>query len=258
MSMTAVDSKVRAKAKQVPLRVDRSSPIPLYHQLSEQLVKAIEEGLLQPGDPFENEMSLAERLDMSRPTVRRSIAELVTRGLLIRRRGVGTTVAHKAIHRRDELTSLYEDLAGTGRRPTTRVLRLDSMVCDKRAARALQLDARTPLVFVERLRLVDDRPLAILRNWLPPDFGAFSIAELETRGLYELLRTHGAAPAVAQQSIGSRPAEPEERRLLGLGRFDPILTMTRRAYDVTGSPVEFGDHSYRADRYRFDVTVHAG
>ena len=244
-------------ARQIPVHVDRESPIPLYHQLAEQLASAIQDGLLQPGDPFEREVSLADRLDMSRPTVRRSIAELVARGLLVRRRGVGTTVAHAAVHRRNELTSLYDDLVANGREPATRVLKLDYSEYDKRAALALELDSRTPLVYVERLRLIDGNPIAILKNWLPPSCGNLSAAELETDGLYAQLRRRGIAPAVAQQTVGGRSAVPEERALLGLGRTDPVLTMTRRAYDAAGSPVEFGDHCYRADRYSFEVTVHA-
>ena len=45
--------------------IDRSSPVPLYHQLAEQLTAAVEDGRLQPGDPFENELALAERLGLT-------------------------------------------------------------------------------------------------------------------------------------------------------------------------------------------------
>lgn len=110
---------------QIPVMIDRASPVPLYHQLAEQLTAAVEDGTLQPGDPFENELALADRLDLSRPTVRRAIAELVSRGLLVRRRGVGTAVASEVIHRRDELTSLFEDMERKGKRPITRVLDID-------------------------------------------------------------------------------------------------------------------------------------
>jgi GntR family transcriptional regulator len=257
MTSTTLGLRASNGAKQLAVSIDRTSPVPLYHQLAEQLARAIEEGTLQPGDAFEKEISLAERLDMSRPTVRRSIAELVSQGLLVRRRGVGTTVAHTVVHRRNELTSLYDDLAGNGRKPATRVLRLSYAAYDRRAAQALDLDARTPLVYVERLRIVDGEPIAILKNWLPPSLGDLSATELESGGLYELLRRRGVAPAVAHQTVGSRPAVPEERTLLGLNRMDPVLTMTRRAYDSEGTPVEFGDHCYRADRHTFDITVHA-
>ena len=58
----------------LPLVVDRASRVPLYRQLADQLTTAIEDGTLQPGDPFENELALAARLELSRPTVRRAIA----------------------------------------------------------------------------------------------------------------------------------------------------------------------------------------
>jgi DNA-binding GntR family transcriptional regulator len=255
--MATLERGDRVEARQLPVSLDRASPVPLYHQLAEQLASAIHSGLLKPGDPFEPEVALADRLEMSRPTVRRSIAELVGQGLLVRRRGVGTTVAHEAVHRRGELTSLYEDLREGGGIPTTVVLRMTYGDPDKRAARALELDVDSPLVYIERVRFVDGHPIAVMRNWLPSRFGSLSAAELEAHGLYELLRLRGAVPSLAHQSIGSRPAIGEERRLLQLGPDSAVLTMTRQALDSNGTPLEFGDHCYRSDRYRFDVTVHA-
>ncbi len=240
---------------QLAVEIDRTSPVPLYHQLAEQLTAAIEGGTLKPGDAFENELSLADRLSLSRPTVRRAIAELVERGLLVRRRGIGTTVANQVVHRRDELTSLHEDLARTGRTPTTKVLRLESIV-DERAAQALQVPVDTSLVFLERLRFAGDQPLAILTNWLPPHDDDFDVAELERDSLYAILRRRGIRPVVGHQVIGARSATATERRLLEVTKAQPLLTMTRHAYDADGTPVEFGDHCYRADQYAFDITVH--
>ena len=201
----------RVNARQIPVHIDRSSPVPLHHQLSEQLERAIHEGILRPGDPFEPELALAERLSMSRPTVRRSIEDLVTRGLLVRRRGSGTTVTKGIVHRSQQaLTSHYADLDAAGLRPTTRVLRLDRALCDPVAADALGLPADRPLVCVERLRLADERPVALLKNWLPPEQADLPLAALESAGLYEILEERGCSPVVAHQSIGSRAA----RRLL--------------------------------------------
>lgn len=238
------------------IAIDRNSPIPLYHQLGQQLTAAIENGVLKPGDALENELSLAERLSLSRPTVRRAIAELVSRGLLVRRRGIGTTVASQVVHRRDELTSLQEDLTRAGRRPSTEVLRFETDALDARAAEALHLPADTRLVFIERLRFADGEPLAVLQNWLAPEYADLSTGELADQGLYELLRRRGVRPVVAQQTIGARSPRANERRLLNAPKTQPLLTMTRKAYDADGRPVEYGDHCYRADQYAFDITVH--
>lgn len=240
----------------IPVAIDRSSPVPLYHQLAEQLTAAIEDGRLQPGDPFENELALAERLDLSRPTVRRAIAELVGRGLLVRRRGVGTTVASQVIHRRDELTSLYDDMVRKGQEPRTQVLAFATDAVDAVAAEALGLPADSPLVSVERLRTVGSTPTALMHNWLPPQFADLTADDLEDASLYAILRTRGVRPVIAHQTIGARRPAARERRLLQLAAGDPLLTMTRRAYAANGAAVEFGDHCYRFDQYAFDVTVH--
>ena len=95
-------------AMQLEVVIDRESPVPLYHQLAEQLTAAIDDGRLEPGDPFENEVALATRLSLSRPTVRRAIQEMVDQGLLVRRRGLGTTVANRKVHRKARLSSLFD------------------------------------------------------------------------------------------------------------------------------------------------------
>lgn len=241
-------------AKQLSVSIDRASPVPLYHQLAQQLNDAITDGRLQPGDPFENELALAGRLGLSRPTVRRAIHELVGRGLLLRRPGLGTTVARRKVHRRAELTSLYDDLAKSATQPRTVVLSY-GLLEDTQVAQALDLPTDTLLLAVTRLRLAGESPLAIMRNWLPPPSSDISREELEEHGLYLALRNRGIRPVVAHQSIGARPPTALERRNLGLRVSEPVLTMTRSAFDAVGRPVEYGDHSYRAQDYTIEVMV---
>jgi GntR family transcriptional regulator len=242
-------------AKTVDVRIDRETPVPLYHQLAQQLSGAISRGDLQPGDPFENEVAMADRLGLSRPTVRRAIQELVSQGLLLRRRGLGTTVAGRQIHRRAELTSLYDDLRRDGGAdPRTEVLRHE-VVEDAVAASALGLPVDTPLLHVVRLRSNGDRPLAILQNWLPPRYSDISLEELERDGLYALLRARGGKPVVAHQRIGARTPTASERRHLGLRPSQPVLTMSRTAFDAVGDPVEYGDHCYHAEDYSIEVML---
>jgi len=66
--------------------LDRSSPVPLYCQVAQQIEHAINEGGLAAGDRLDNEISLAKQFGLSRPTMRRAIQELVDKGLLVRRR----------------------------------------------------------------------------------------------------------------------------------------------------------------------------
>jgi DNA-binding GntR family transcriptional regulator len=101
----------------LPIRVDRNSPVPLYFQVAQYLEQMIESGELPMGTRLDNENNLAGQLGLSKPTMRRAIEYLVGRGLLVRKRGIGTQVVHVKITREMELTSLYDDLAKTGPGP---------------------------------------------------------------------------------------------------------------------------------------------
>jgi DNA-binding GntR family transcriptional regulator len=236
--------------------LDRSSPVPLYFQLAQQLEQAIRVGTLAPGQRLDNELQLAERFGLSRPTMRRAIQELVDKGLLVRKRGVGTQVVRGQVNRRVELTSLYDDLRRDGQRPTTRVLSVDrAEPAPDEVAATLNLPRRTPVLRLVRLRSAAGRPLAIMRNWLPLEVADFADADLAAHGLYELMRASGVHLRIAQQRIGARPASAEEATLLGEQPGAPLLTMERTTYDDSGHAVEFGSHAYRADRYSFEITL---
>jgi len=235
--------------------VDRTSPVPLYYQLAQQLERAIESGELARGTQLGNEIMLADQLGLSRPTVRRAIGYLVDRGLLVRKRGVGTQVVQPRVRRPLELTSLYDDLAGGGQEPSTRVLSLDKLPASDAVARALGLTDGEPVLSVERLRLAHGEPLAVLRNYLPIDLVALTTEALERTGLYPLMRAAGVRLHLATQTVGARSATAAEARLLGDQRGAPLLTMRRTAYDDSGRAVEFADHYYRASLYSFEFVL---
>src|SRR5918997_5092226 len=107
------------------VRLDHTSPVPLYHQAAGVLEQAIEDGRLPRGTRLVSELDLAEQLGISRPTMRAAIKQLVDKGLLIRRRGIGTTVAPRPVRRGGAPASLYDDPKRGGRGPRTRVLALE-------------------------------------------------------------------------------------------------------------------------------------
>ena len=242
-------------ASGLQLKVDRRSPVPLYHQIAEQMEAAIGSGALLPGTKLVNEIALADQLGLSRPTMRRAIQALVDKGLLVRKRGVGTQVVHGKVRRELELTSLYDDLRATGQHPSTRVLVNEVCPAPAHVAEELGLDEGADVLHLERLRASDESPLALLRNWLPADLVSPTDEELEKHGLYELLRTGGLHLQIARQRIGARGATADEARLLGGRKNDAMLTMQRTAYADSGRAVEYGDHCYRPEAYSFEVTL---
>jgi len=235
--------------------LDRSSPVPLYFQVATRLQEMIESGEIPVGTRLENEIDLAEALRVSRPTMRRAVQYLVERGMLARRRGVGTQVVHPKVRRPLELSSLYDDLAKSSRAPRTEILAFKVVPASDVVAQALGIPEQTDVTWMERLRYADDEPLALMHNAVPVDFVRFGPDELVHRGLYELLRESGHAPRIATQVIGARAATAAEARILTEPRGASLLTMTRTAWDEAGRAVEYGSHIYRASRYTFELTL---
>lgn len=235
--------------------LDRGSPVPLYYQLAQQLEAAIEHGVLAPGNLLGNEIDLSVRLGLSRPTVRQAIQTLVDKGLLVRRRGVGTQVVHSQVKRGLELSSLYDDLEAAGQGPTTEVLRNERVPASADVAAALGIAEGAEVVVLERLRATHGEPVAFLCNYLPATLLDLDTARLESTGLYRMMRSAGITLHSAHQTIGARSATAEEAARLDEQEGAALLTMQRTAYDDTGRPVEYGTHIYRASRYAFDFQL---
>lgn len=242
-------------SSRLEIDLDRSSPVPLYFQVAEQIAEAIRRGDLAPGSRLDNEILLADKLGLSRPTIRQAIQYLVDKGLLVRKRGVGTQVVHGQIKRSVELSSLYDDLRRSGQEPATQVLALETRKAEEQVAGILGVATGTEVLYLERLRYASGEPLALLHNWLPTGLAPLTAPDLEGRGLYELLRGAGVRMRVANQRIGARAAGQAEARLLDERRGAPLLTMVRTTYDDQGRAVEHGSHVYRASHYSLEVTL---
>jgi GntR family transcriptional regulator len=237
------------------VRLDHTSPVPLYHQAARVLEEAIEDGRLPRGSKLESELDLAEQLGISRPTMRAAIKQLVDKGLLMRRRGIGTTVAPRPVRRAVALTSLYDDLKREGREPRTRVLALEEVLCPPDVAEHLGLDPTASVLRFERLRIAGTDPIALMHNVVPAGLLELDRGDLERTGLYDVFRENGITPHVATQQVGARKAGAEEAELLEIEPGDPVLTMTRVAYDTNGRPIEYGSHRYPAESYWFEMML---
>jgi GntR family transcriptional regulator len=237
------------------VHLDRNSPVPLYYQAAQKLEFAITSGQLPPGTQFDNELLLAEQLGLSRPTMRRAMQYLVDKGLIVRRRGVGTRVVQPKVRRTLELTSLYDDLQDEDLRPSTAVLSFEVVPGPVAATEALGLAQGTDVLRIQRLRSARGKPIALMTNYLPDGLIDTTPEHLQETGLYRIFRQTGIVLHSAVQTIGARNATAAEARLLEEGRHAALLSMSRTAFDDRGTAVEFGSHVYAASRYNFELSL---
>src|SRR6201999_4250814 len=112
----------------------------LYTRIEEAIATEIAQGEYRPGDQLPTEDALLQRFEVSRITVRRAIQNLVNRGLLEIRRGLGTFVLSPRIEAElTKLTGFVEDMNAAGRRATARVIGKGVVAASARVAERLQL-----------------------------------------------------------------------------------------------------------------------
>lgn len=237
-------------------QLDHFGPLPMWFQVAQILADAIAAGVIPVASQLESEARFAERLRISRPTMRRAMQELVDRGLVVRRRGIGTQVVRRTPPQ-SGLTSLYGDLLAAGRTPSTTVVSVERVPADTAVAEALEVPDGAEVVQIERIRAADGVPVAVLVNWLPGRTPAPTADELKSRGLYELLRARRVELQYAEERISGRTASPREAALLQVGPGSQLLTMTRLVRDASFTVVEWGTHCWLPDRYVYATTTTA-
>jgi GntR family transcriptional regulator len=232
----------------MPHRLDRSSPLPLWAQLADDLVARLQAG--QFGERFPTEHELGAEYGVSRHTVRDAVRRLREDGLLSAERGRGTFVRPGRIDQPlGAIYSLFREVEARGMQQTSRVRALDVRTDDDVCAR-LRLPEGTDLVFLERLRLADEEPLALDRVWLQRPLGDPLIgADLHHTGVYDVLAAaSGVRLTGGRERIGAVVPTGEERALLGTGPDVAALTIERTG-ELDGEPVEWRTTLVRGDRF---------
>lgn len=240
--------------------LDRSDPTPLWRQLQHELITRLDTG--EFAERFPGELALVEEYEVSRHTVRQALRQLRADGLIVAQRGRQPRVP-PAPEIQQPLGALYSlfasvESAGLAQRSVVRTLdvRADGVVADR-----LGLESSTPLVYLDRLRLAGDEPLALDRVWLPAELAAPLLdvdfthtslyAELAGRAGIKLDSGHEDVRAVV-------PTSAEQAQLHcppGTAAFS-----INRVGRALGRAVEWRHTLVRGDRFALtaEFTAHTG
>ena len=246
---------VKAEINKIRLKFD--SAIPLYYQLKERIREQVEEEIWRVGDSIPTEQQLQEKYEISRSTVRQAINELVNEGYLVKKQGKGTFVSAARKLREDlpKLHSFTEEMLAKGLKPQAKIISIKEILPSKRIAEALHLEEGEKVMRIERLRSANEEIICILISYLPSSL-RIKLEDDFTGSLYDLLETKYEIPIVkGDQLIEASAANKYEAGLLGVRRGFPVLCMTRVTYTTSNKPIELVEGIYRADRYKYGITL---
>ena len=226
--------------------------VPRYHRIAEALRGRIRTGDLAAGQRLPNQRRLARDFGVTLMTLRQALEVLEREKLIDRRHGLGTFVTAPSIdYDILALRRFAGDLTALGENVTTRVLRSVSGIADGRVAAALGLGPRARIVMVERLRLVDGRPMSLQRSFLPPAIGDEVLKlDLTATPLRQVLEFKLGLPITrAREAVAAVRLGPREARELGCASGVPAFESERVSYS-NARAVVFDRVFIPGDRFR--------
>jgi GntR family transcriptional regulator len=242
------------------LEFDRSTPVPLYHQLKQWLSARILSGDLAPGTQLPSESELCEKHGISRGVVRQALSELRYEGLIDRERGRGTFVAKPKTAEGliSVLHGLADDAALRGQKIDSRVLVLREVAASAPVARSLGIAPGDPVVELERVRALDGEPHVLVMTYLPgamvPGLATRDLSGSES--LYRILREdYGLVIAFSRRRVEATVAGAREAHLLSIASGDPLLVLRSIGYTIDRQALDYFVAYHRGDRSAFEVEL---
>ncbi len=234
--------------------LDRHSPIPLYHQLSDLLAEAIRGGRLRQGEQRPSENELIERFNVSRFVVRQTLNNLGRQGLIYTEHGRGSFVAaQKIIKPLDILQSYHAGMKRAGLDVDVRIIRKALVTAPQDIARRLLIRRNEKVILLERVAYAHQSPLNLLISYIALGSHDRGIMEgFEGGSLYDFLASRcGIQLKSSHNSIEITFAGEEESRLLHWARGSVLLEISGVSYDQNGRPVEHSRVVYLGSMFRF-------
>lgn len=229
--------------------------VPNYYRLESHLRESLRNGALRPGDPVPPESSLCQQFGVSRTTVRQALSRLVYDGLITRHRGRGSFVAEPRLEHSKPFLSFEEEMRARGATTGIKLLDMRTEPAERRVAENLGIAEGTPVVVLERLRLVNGQVVGYEIRYLPKRIGeALTSDEIHNQPLVPAVRRIlGKARTRLSLRVTASAARRNEARVLETNVGAPVLVREHIWFFEPEGPMQYGKSVFRGDRYQMSV-----
>lgn len=225
------------------MRPDSPTFSPLYRQIKNLMLNALDSAEWRPGQAIPSEQELALRFNVSQGTVRKAIDEMAAENLLVRKQGKGTYVAShtdpRALFRFLRLVPMDGDLA----HPQSVPIDCWHAKAGNEAARMLGIELGAPVTILRRLLKFAGKPVVIDEIYLSGEiFPGLSMEVLQGAhgSLYSLFESRfGVRMIRAEERIRAVAADRMVAEVLGVTEGTPLLSVERLTFTYGDRPVEW-------------------
>ncbi|MFS2225005.1 phosphonate metabolism transcriptional regulator PhnF [Pantoea sp. B65] len=223
-------------------------PTTVYQAVAAQLEDELRQGY-RCGDYLPSEQQLAARYAVNRHTLRRAVDELVNKGLLQRRHGVGILVLMRPydypLHARARFS---QNLLEQGSHPTSERLLAVLRPASSEVAAALACAEGDNVIYLRTLRRVNGVPVCVINHFIPHLTWWPQLQQFRSGSLHDFIDQQLNHQLTRRQTrISARKAQAKESKLLEIGLQAPLLCVRTLNVMTDGAMAEYSVSLTRAD-----------
>ncbi|UQS82273.1 GntR family transcriptional regulator [Bombilactobacillus folatiphilus] len=241
------------------IEINKDSMVPIYKQVADIIRDDVYNGSLAKGEKLPSEQTFAEKIGISRGTMRKAISVLIDDGTLVQIQGKGTFVNSQEVEfpLNEQLFSFAEMLERENLDYKTTVVKKETRKADQLISKKLDIEASNLFLYLERIRSINAENLMLIENriniqnypeLIDVDYNNVSLfRKIEELTHHKISYAKSTYEAVA---VGKQRGE-----LLDVPEATPILKMTQSVYLDNDDPIEYGTVWLKGNKYFLTTTA---
>jgi len=238
------------------LEINHESKIPLHVQVEELIRKMATFPEFNNGAFLPKEVELANRLGVSRNTIRQATNRLEHEGLLTRKKGVGTKVSRKKSLTTglDHWYSFTQEMRERGVDVINLELKIEWVLANAHLSTFFNIDKGRKVLKLSKLKGTSGEPIVYFESFFHPRIGLNNKEDFEMP-LYTMLeKNYGILVKRSSENIKAMLAGKIAKKLKVV-ESDPILFRERFVYDAGDRPIEYNLGYYRSDKFTYSIDI---
>lgn len=231
-----------------------------YDEIYTDLKQFVEAGAYPYGSLLPSENTLITKYDCSRNTIRRALAGLEEDGYVQPIHGKGVRVIYQPAERTAFTVGKIESFQESARRNKlsieTRVIQFSVAAVDERLAAKSGFSAGDQVYYIQRVRLLDGKPLILDTNVFLKSLVPGLTAEIAEQSVYDYIEKElGMQIVTSKRTITVERATPLDEQLLELGDYNCLAVVSSQTFNSDGILFEYTQSRHQPDQFSFHDTA---
>lgn len=238
------------------LEIDHESKLPLHVQVEELLRNLIASPEFINGALLPKEVELANKLGISRSTIRQATNKLENEGLLKRKKGVGTRVAPKKRLSTglDHWYSFTQEMKERGISVRNLFVKAEFVPATEKIANFFMIEPGRPVLKLSKLKGTGDDPIVYFESYFHPRIGLTQDDDF-SQPLYTMLESKFGIKVIRSNENILAKLAGRMAVLLDISPEAPVLFRERFVYDPGDRPIEYNIGYYRSDKFTYSIDI---